>query len=367
MRILFLADADSSHTRKWAVGLHKRGFTIAIFSLRKSAAGWNAEYPGIRIYDADAYAKEKFGKADARKISYLKFTEQVREIIASFKPDIVHAHYATSYGLLGVKTKFHPLVISAWGSDVFEFPEKSILHRYLVKRNLRKADAVFSTSEVMKKQIQKLGRNDVVVTPFGVDLSVYKRRPVKRLFDEDTKVVGTIKTLEPHYGIGVLLWAFAKVKMEYKGKVKLVICGTGSQMVELKEMAISLEISDDVLFTGAISQDDVPYYLNNFDVFVNPSLRESFGVSVIEAMACEVPVVLSNADGPKEISGNGKFAIMVKAQDAGDTALAISRLLKEPSFAKELSEKALQHVRAKYDWERNLDSIIVHYTKLVKK
>lgn len=361
-RILFLADAESSHTMKWAIGLHGRGFIIALFSLRKCTTAWHEDYPGIRIYDADAYAKEKFGVSDAGKISYLRFTDAIKNIIAEFKPDLVHAHYATSYGLLGVKTKFHPLIISAWGSDVFEFPEKSILHRYVVKRNLRKADAVFSTSEVMKKQIQKLGRKDVDVTPFGVDLNVFKPAP-KRMFG-DAKVVGTIKTLEQHYGIDILIQSFAIVRSKYQGPLKLVICGDGSQRKALEQLAAACGCKDDIIFAGAIPQHEVPKYLNAFDVFANLSRRESFGVSILEAMACGVPVVCSNADGPKEISENGKYASQV---EVGETAAgAMLSLLENEDAAKSLAADAMEHVKRKYDWSRNLDDIQKHYNKLLR-
>lgn len=360
-RILFLADADSSHTMKWAIGLHQRGMIIAIFSLRKSVSGWNTDFPGIRIFDADAFAKEKFSQSDSSKISYLKFTDAVKGIIAEFKPDIVHAHYATSYGLLGVKTKFHPLVISAWGSDVFEFPEKSILHRYVVKRNLRKADLVFSTSEVMKKQIAKLGRKDAVVTPFGADLNVYKPNP-HRMYGA-AKVVGTIKTLEQHYGIDLLIQSFAAARAKYQGELKLVICGDGSQRDALEQLAGLCGCKDDIVFTGAIPQHEVPKYLNAFDVFVNLSRRESFGVSVIEAMACGVPVVSSDADGPKEISENGRYTSQVKTGE--NAASAILQLLEEEAAAKELALQALEHVKRKYNWAHNLDGILQQYSKLV--
>lgn len=361
-RILFLADADSSHTMKWAIGLHERGLQIAIFSLRKCSSAWNENYPAIKIYDADAYAKQKFGQSDASKVSYLKFTDAVKNIIAEFKPDIVHAHYATSYGLLGVKTKFHPLIISAWGSDVFEFPEKSILHRYVVKRNLRKADAVFSTSEVMKKQIQNLGRNDVAVTPFGIDLRTFKPNP-HRMFG-DAKVVGTVKTLEQHYGIDLLIQSFAIVKSKYLKPLKLVICGDGSQRKALEQIAATSGCKDDIIFTGSIPQNDVPKYLNAFDVFANLSRRESFGVSILEAMACGIPVVASNADGPKEITENGRYASQV---EVGETAAeSILRLLENEDASSALAVEALEHVKRKYNWSHNLDEILKHYNKLIR-
>ncbi len=363
-RILFLSDVDSAHTRKWAVSLHDRGYEIGIFSLRKSGSDWHEKYPSIKNFDSDGFQKEKFQGGTLSKLGYLKMIPSLRKIIADFKPTIVHAHYATSYGTLGVRSGFHPLVISVWGSDVFEFPAKSWLHKRLVKRNLRKADAVFSTSEVMKQQVVKLGRDEVHVTPFGVDLSIYFPNKGSALFSDDTRVIGTIKTLERHYGIDVLIRAFEIVKRKYTQKLKLVICGTGTQESELKALAATSEWKNDILFTGAIAQEDVPEYLNQFDVFANLSLQESFGVAVIEAMACGVPTVVSDAVGLREVTGEGDTALIVPAGNAEDAADAILRYLENSELAAEKIKKGRNRVLENYDWQQNLSAIEELYTDL---
>ena len=137
-RILFLADVNSAHTRKWAVSLAEKGFTIGIFSLGEPESDW---YKGknISVFSAEI-GKRKFSSVSFSKISYLKSVPYVKKIIRKFKPDILHAHYATSYGIIGVCTGFHPYIISAWGSDVMDFPNKSFLHKLILKRILSKAD-----------------------------------------------------------------------------------------------------------------------------------------------------------------------------------------------------------------------------------
>ncbi len=364
-RILFLADIDSSHSRKWITGVSQRGFEVAIFSLRKSESNWYRNYPAIKVYDADWFSKEKFSGDSFSKLSYLKLTGAVKKAVADFKPDLVHAHYATSYGLLGVRTGFHPLIISAWGSDIFEFPKKSFLHRLMVKRNLRKADAVFSTSDVMKSELQRLGR-EAIVTPFGVDITEFSPRP-SLMFDADTKVIGTVKSLEHVYGIDTLIAAFVKVKSVYQGKLKLVICGEGTQEPALKIQAAGCPFSSDIVFTGRIAQEEVPKILNQFTIFCNLSREESFGVSVLEAMACGLPCVISDAMGLKEISADGACAAMVKADDAEGAAKVILGLLQNPGSAESLGESGRQRVVNYYDWKSSLDKIMILYRQIINR
>ena len=87
-------------------------------------------------------------------------------------------HYATSYGLLGSLVNFHPFIISAWGSDIFDFPKKSFLHAWLLRRNLKSADAIFSTSMIMKEEIKKYTNTDPVLTPFGIDTTIFHKMNV---------------------------------------------------------------------------------------------------------------------------------------------------------------------------------------------
>ncbi|MEO5644965.1 MAG: glycosyltransferase [Bacteroidia bacterium] len=364
-RILFLADIDSAHTRKWAISLSERGYEIGIFSLRKSESSLFISHPSIRVFNEDGLATQKFHIASALKLSYLQFVPAVKATIKKFQPAIVHAHYATSYGLLGVRSGFHPLIISVWGSDIFEFPKKSILHRLLVFNNLKKADAVFSTSEIMREEVLHYVTKEVDVTPFGVDVNEFAPEEAASLFTGNPKVIGTIKSLEQNYGIETLISAFALVKKKYAADLKLLICGDGTKEQELKQLANETGYGNDILFSGRINQQEVPRYHNMIDIFVNISLQESFGVAVVEAMACEKPVVVTPVGGLKEVVEENVSGVFVPVGNIERTAEAILGLLDDPAKAKRMGEEGRKRVLKKYDWKNNLDDIEKLYNKIV--
>lgn len=365
MKILFLADIDSAHTRKWAVSLSVRGYRIGLFSLRNSESNWFENYPSITVFNRDGFSSGKFHAASALKLSYLQFIPAVKAAIKEFKPEIVHAHYATSYGLLGVRSGFHPLIISVWGSDIFEFPRKSVLHRLLVFNNLKKADAIFSTSEIMKQEVLHYVNREVAVTPFGVDVNEFSPKQADSVFAGNPKVVGTIKSLEENYGIDTLIKAFAEIKKKYTGELKLMICGNGTKENELKALAKATGFDKDILFTGRIPQNEVPRYHNMIDVFVNISLQESFGVAVVEAMACEKPVVVTNVGGLKEVVKENVNGIFVPPSEVEKTAEAILQLLYDPAKAAAMGREGRKIVLEKYDWKKNLDNIEKLYRKII--
>jgi glycosyltransferase involved in cell wall biosynthesis len=368
-KILFLADINSPHTAKWALSLAAKGFEVGIFSLNKSTSTWFKGNSNIE-YLSDGLGSDVSAKKEVRKISYLKAIPALRKIITSFQPDIVHAHYATSYGLLGSFSGFHPFVLSVWGSDVYDFPRKSFLHRFLLKRNLKKADAILSTSYSMAEEIAKYTSTKIDITPFGVDMDVFKPQKVKSLFNEGDIVVGTIKSLETKYGVEFLIEAFDILcKKHVDLPLKLLIVGGGSQEAKLKKMSTTKGIQDKVKFMGRAAIEEVPMYNNMLDVYValSDSDSESFGVAAIEAAACEKPVVVSNVSGFAEIVENGTTGIIVPRANPKVAANAIEKIILDKELARQMGEKGRERVAERYNWSSNINDIIQIYNSILNK
>jgi len=327
------------------------------------------QYSSIRVFEADAYAKEKFRSSDASKLSYLKMIPAVRKVIAEYQPDIVHAHYATSYGLLGARSKFHPFIISVWGSDVFDFPKKGFLNRRMLIHNLKRADRIFSTSEVMKREIHLYTSKRVDVTPFGVNIGEFCPGVSKLKSGQGVKVIGLVKSLEDKYGIDTLIRAFALVRKEYTGKVQLVVAGDGSRKAAYAQLAKELGCETDVLLPGKIDAAQVVEYHRSFDIFASLSLldSESFGVSLVEAMACGKPAVVSAVGGLKEVAVDKHTALFVPRSDERAAANAILKLLNDDSLCKKLGDAGRQRVTELYDWNKNLDHIEQLYAEVLRK
>ena len=142
---------------------------------------------------------------------YLRFNE----IIKKFKPNIIHAHYLSSYGLLGILTGFHPILISAWGIDIIGFPKRSIFHKMLTRFICQKADEIMVTSDYMKKWLGKITSKTVIIIPFGIDTKVFIPKKNPSPFSGKNLVIGTIKTLREQYGIEYLIHAYSILNEKY--------------------------------------------------------------------------------------------------------------------------------------------------------
>jgi glycosyltransferase involved in cell wall biosynthesis len=368
MKLLLLSDPNSAHTLKWARALAARNIDVVIFGLGELAHDSYDCIPNIRVRTMGQSVSRNEGAFS--KLKYLGALGEVKRIIAEFRPDIVHAHYATSYGVLGALSGFHPFVLSVWGGDVFSFPSRSAIHRWLLEYNLRKADRVLSTSHVMATETRKYTGKEIEVTPFGIDLSVFRPRQAEGQFADGDIVVGTVKTLESKYGIEYLVRAFHQVRMKHPGlPLKLLLVGGGSLEQSLRSLVRELGIDGCTHFTGYVRYDEVPAYQNMLSISVSVSIAdsESFGVAIIEAGACEKPVVVSNVGGLPEVVEDGVTGLVVPPRDVDATAAAIERLVLDPALRAGMGRAARARVQRLYDWNDNVAQMIGIYKKLCQR
>lgn len=350
MRICFLADAQSPHTEKWADYFCLRGDEVHIISFR------SAELSGVRVHHL---------RPIGGKIGYLLLLHRVRKLVQEIRPDILHAHHATSYGLAGAVARYRPYVISTWGSDVMDFPNKSFLHKKLVKYNLRRSDMLTATSRILTAVTGTLASKSkrVDTIPFGVDLDEF--RPIEN-GSEPEYDFGTIKSLRQKYGIEYLIKAASIVRQEFPN-IKVMIAGEGEQRRDLDRLVRRLGLVKTVTFVGKIPHHSVPRYLSKTKVFVVPSIleSESFGVAAVEASAMELPVVASRIGGLPEVVLDQKTGILVPPRDPLALASAISRLLKDPDLCRGMGKAGRRFVSEHYDWHENAARMRQLYESLV--
>ena len=199
MRICFVGPANSAHIVKWCTWFNNHGHDVHVISFSEG----NIPNTKVHIIDAGVTARS----SDVTKIRYLLSGKKIKRIIDEINPDIVNAHYATSYGtalaLSGVKN----YALSVWGSDVYDFPKKSFLHKALVQYSLKKATYLFSTSKAMAEEAGKYTDKRFEITPFGVDTGLFNPDKRTRKENDGDFIVGTVKGLSDKYGISYLLRA----------------------------------------------------------------------------------------------------------------------------------------------------------------
>lgn len=364
-RLFVLSDANTAHTERWIAALSKRGYDLLLFSLTVPDSRSLLEIPRVRFETARVSADIAYSKeGSARKLTYLRALPAIKRLARQFDPQICHAHYASSYGVLAALAKLPRFVLSIWGADVYNTPRRSFLHRLIVAQTIKAADIVLSTSQTMRRQGLQLCRRDIGVVPFGIDTNRFAPTRTSR---GRVITVGTVKSLEDKYGIDFLLRAFALARRELKScELRLLIVGGGSRRSHLEELARELEISDATTFAGRIEYSQASKMHNELDIAVFPSIEdsESFGVSVIEAQACERPVIVSNVGGLPEVVRVGESAIVAPARDTTALAQAICELASDPVRAAAMGRAGRKHVIENYDLDHCVELLESYYSKV---
>lgn len=345
MRIAILGAAKSIHTIKWAKSLAERGHAVRLFSLPDQKA------PDGALEGVSVHYLRTGGVS-----GYWLCAGELRKKLAAFSPDLLNAHYATGYGTLARRCGFSPTLLSVWGSDVYDFPNGGYFNRRLLLRNLESAAAIASTSSAMAQEVNRLHVTDkrIFLTPFGVDTQVFRRYEHPQ---RDGIVIGIVKALEPVYGIDYLIQGYSmlKARMQKEGSVppgglKLEIYGDGSQLQTLIRLAKTLNVGEETHFRGAVPHVYVPRVLSGFDIFCSPSIRESFGVAAVEAMACELPVVVSDADGLREVVRDRETGFVVTRRDPVTIANKLYLLATDADLRRRMGRAGRSHVQEQYEW-----------------
>lgn len=368
MKVLLLADIASEHTERWALGLARKGVRVGLFSFNKSHYAWYDNVDNIELLFEPE--KRVGGLSIFEKVNYFRYYFPLKRAIKSFNPDILHAHYASSYGLLGALSGFKRLVISVWGSDVFEFPKQNSLYPKILRFALSKPKLICSTSFCMREEAKHYTEKPIEVVPFGIDLNRFQRLDAELPFSNAEHInIGCIKSIDKKYGTDVLIRAFHKLKSQFPEKpLRLFLIGDGAQMGSIQALVEELGMVNSVVFTGRIPHIAIPEWHKKLDVFVSLSTcRESFGVSLVEAMASRSCVIASDADGFKEVLGeDGSCGSIVAGNSVEEAFEAMSQVIEDPSKALSQLSAARERVEQFYNWEKNLDQMVGIYNKIIE-
>lgn len=366
-----LSNPAAIHTQRWVSALAERGVEVMLYSFypcEKVDYYMGIEHVQVKSFCQYREQKGIKGTFPVKLFTYYRaLVKDIRNTIRVFQPDIVHAHYLSDNGLFGALSGFHPLVVSAWGTDVYDYPKRSWSRACVIRYILKKADWVLSTSHVMAQELSKYtDKKRIPITPFGVDMKLFKRNIGKR--EKTNKFVfGIVKTLEHGYGIDTLIDAFALLcKRRPDLDTCLRIVGEGSERERLQEQVVNLRLSEKVIFEGKIMHEHLPEFIRSFDVFVALSRVESFGVAVVEAMAMGCPVIVSDAPGFTEIVVAGESGLIVKREDPQQASEAMERLINDETLRLILAENGEKRVRELYDWDKNVEEMMSIYQEIVE-
>ena len=284
----------------------------------------------------------------------LFFWRAIIRTIRKIDPDLVHAQSLISGmpALISKKMLKIPYVVWGQGSDVY-LPNGLV--KLTSKTVIKNADSAIALTENMKKVMQDIYNRDIAVVPNGIELGVNVEKPHVRILEETYKRILFVGRLHPVKGVRYLIQAMQLIHAR-RPETKLILVGDGEERDYLEDLTDHLGIRECVDFVGEVPHERIIDYLDHADVFVLPSLSESFGIVLLEAMACGLPIVATRVGGIPEIIEDGVNGYLVNPGAYQEMSERIQLLLRDEPSTAEMSRNNRQKATG-YSWEQVVNKL----------
>lgn len=325
----------------------------------------NIFYHEVRTNDYPLFDYAPYGTALASRIVDVTKHENL---------DLLHVHYAIPHASAAYLAKqilktygIHlPVVTTLHGTDI-TLVGKDPVYEPVVTFSMNESDGLTAVSESLRKdtyahfKVQK----DIEVIPNFVDFARFNKSDKdhfkRAIAPNGERILTHVSNFRKVKRVQDVIQMFCRVSKEVPSKLLMIGDGPERQMAET--MARSLCCHTDVRFLG--KQEAVEEILSISDLFIMPSESESFGLAALEAMACEVPVISSNAGGIPEVNIDGVTGFTVKIGDIDALAEKSLILLKDDELLKKFKQQAYQESK-KYSLDKILPIYEAYYEKIIK-
>lgn len=229
-------------------------------------------------------------------------------------------------------------------------------------------DMIITVSEWSKKDIMRIfdvPEEKIYVTPLAAS-DIFKPQDkntaaefLKQKYNIQDNMILYLGGFSPRKNVKSILVAFSMIRKNLSKDIKIVIIGSAKDEHQfLYKLAQSLNIEDNVIFTGYVPYEDLPFFYNTCDVFVYPSLYEGFGLPVLEAMCCGTPTITSNVSSIPEVAGDG--ALLINPFDAEELAHAMENVLEDDSLKADLVSRGFKRASL-FDWKKTASETLKVY------
>ena len=286
---------------------------------------------------------------------------------------ILHAYW-TLAGLVAIAVKFFtkiPVVINLWGSDILFTKLPIIWH--LLARFLNRADAIICESQHFADQLiaKGISKQLITVLPLGIDLEQFKPLDKMTLRKQlglsiDRPLILTIGSLSERKGHKFLLTALPGI-LESHGPVQVVIVGEGEFRSATESTITKLNLDSHVHLAGFQKVESISHWLNAADIFVLPSLLEGIPNILLQAMACQLPVVSTAVGGIGSVIEDGQNGRLIPPGSYADLAEAVISLLQDSVLREHLGANARETVCSQYgSWEEQSTKLKHLYSEILE-
>jgi glycosyltransferase involved in cell wall biosynthesis len=281
-------------------------------------------------------------------------------------------HSVGTYGLAALVAGAHPLIATAWGSDVL-FGGRSAFRRPIIQAVLDRAELITCDARHMIKAMEALGTPGakIKLVYFGVEVDTFRpgipSDTVRERFGlGQDPVILSLRSLEPVYDVETLVRAAPRVLAEFP-RARFMVAGGGSERARLESLASALGAADNLHFIGPIPHPELPALLNATDIYVSTALSDAgIAASTAEAMACGVPVVITNSGENDLWVKDGVDGLLVPGSDPEALADRLIRLLRNEELRRTFAQQGRAVIVERNNYEIEMGKVRDLYLDLCR-
>jgi len=302
-----------------------------------------------------------------RILSLIQLYFKSFKILREIKPDVVHSHSVDIGFVMSFACRKYKIpIINHFHSGLF-YNKREDFVRFIIMRivlGLSKFEGIITINENDFNQ-SKGKFNKLFFIPNGLDLKEFKF--YKNTIKEKYTVLFAGR-LEKYKGLKYLLESIKIVKKEFKD-IKLIVVGNGDYLSQCENLSKKLGLQNNVMFIGKLSHKSLDLEYKKCSVFVLPSYTssETFGIVLLESLACKTPVITTDIVGIANDIKKNNCGIVVKTKDSQALAESIIKILNNPKLAKQMGENGRKLVEQKYTWEKIAKDVYNVYRSVMKK
>jgi len=297
----------------------------------------------------------------------------IMKLLKKIQPDLVHLYVQHYYSIPIILSGF-PYILSSWGNEVLKIPRDNSILKTLARFAATNAHKITVDARCIKKTWIEVGipEEKIEVIFFGVDISVFNpnvdgQGVRKRLeFGEDDIVVISTRAFyeDPPYNVECLIRAIPLILKKHRN-IKFIIKGAGPLENYLKSLAKELNVSGYARFVGLVPHHEVAQYLTAADIYVSTCLIDTTSVSLLEAMACGLPPIVTDIVGNREWIENGVNGFLFPPGNPKALAEKVIELAENKPLRKRFGERCVQIVEQKATWKESLTKMEAVYKSLL--
>jgi glycosyltransferase involved in cell wall biosynthesis len=304
-------------------------------------------------------------------------TLDLRRLTKIIRPDLIHAGPIQNCAFLAAFSGFRPILAMSWGYDLVMDADKSAWMRWVTRYTLKRSAFFTSDANVSRDKAVAFGMDPerTVIFPWGTDIEHFiprkdekgkKVRGANRKSEiENPKSITLFcnRTWESIYGVDVLAKAFVRVATA-NPDVNLILLGGGSQGGKIRQILMNGGVLDRVHFGGHVRQADLPRWYHMADLYISPSHVDGSSVSLMEALACGLPCLVSDIPGNKEWIEDGVNGWLYRDGDTDDLAGKILSAIDSRKLLMRMGELARKTAEEKADWQKNFGKLLAVYERI---